>query len=320
MKRRMQATPGSLASILDEQDQVISRPQALASGMTRAALEHRIRPGGPWQRLLGGVYLAQTGEPTVTQKEMAALLHAGPEGVLTGPAALRALGISNEQPTTFDVLVPASRRPASAAFVAIHRTARMPDRVIRKGRRSYVLAPRALADAARSMTDLPEVRALIAGAIQRHVCSVGALASELGEGGRQHSALLRQVLGEAREGIHSVAEGELRDLIKRAGLPMPMFNPRLRTADGVFIARPDACWADAGVAAEVDSGEWHLSPADWEETMRRHDAMIRHGILLLHFSPAQFRREPAAVAATIADALSAGRARPVLPITARPAR
>jgi hypothetical protein len=315
----MQTELESLETTLREQEQVISRRQALASGMTRAALEHRIRPGGPWRKLLPGVYMAQTGEPTVTQKEMAALLHAGPDSVLTGPAALRVLGVSIQEPTTFDVLVPASRRPASIAFVAIHRTTRMPDAIIQKGRRSYVLAPRALADTARQMTDLGEVRALIAGAIQQRVCPLGALAFELSESGRQHSALLRQVLGEAREGIRSVAEGELRDLIKRAGLPMPVFNPRLRTADGEFIASPDAWWADAGVAVEIDSREWHLSPADWEETMRRHDAMIRHGILLLHFSPAQVRQEHTAVAATIADALNAGRGRAPLPVIAHPA-
>ena len=319
MKQPMQTASGSLSSTLGEQDQVISRRQALACGLTRAALEHRIRPDGPWRRLLPGVYMAQTGEPTVTQKEMAALLHAGPESVLTGPAALWALGISNEEPATFDVLVPTSRRPASVAFVVIHRTARMPDVVIPRGRRSYAAAPRALADTARRMTDLREVRALIAGAIQRRACPLGALVFELGEGGRQHSALLRQVLDEASEGIRSVAEGELRDLIERAGLPMPVFNPRLCTADGVFIASPDAWWADAGVAAEIDSRERHLSPADWEETMRRHDAMIRHGILLLHFSPAQVRREPTVVAATITDALNAGRAREPLPVIARPA-
>jgi hypothetical protein len=301
------------------QDQVILRRQAFACGMTRDAVEHRIRPDGPWQRLIPGVYLAQTGVPTVSQKEMAALLHAGPEGVLTGPAALHALGISTAEPARFDVLVPMERRPKSSSFVAVHRTPRMPQPVIRHGRRSYALAPRALADSARSMTDLREVRALIAGAIQRGDCPLQALVFEFGEGGRYRSALLRQVLTEAAAGVRSVAEGDFRDLIKQARLPLPMFNPRLYTADGVFIARPDAWWPDAGVAAEVDSKQWHLKPDDWERTMRRHDAMIRHGILPLHFSPVQIRREPTIVAATVADALSAGRARRILPIITRPA-
>jgi hypothetical protein len=307
-----------LAATLQRQDDVISRRQALAV-MTRDAVEHRIRPGGPWQRLLAGVYLAQTGAPTAAQKEMAALLHAGTDGVLTGPAALWGLGITTAEPAVFDVLVPAHRRPQSVAFVTIHRTARMPQRIIQKNSRSYVLAPRAFADSARFMTDLREVRSLIAGAIQRGDCPIGALVLELTEGGRQHSALLRRVLAEAEEGVRSVPEGEFRDLIKEAGLPMPMFNPRLYSADGAFIAKADAWWPDAGVAAEVDSREWHLNPSDWEQTMRRHDTMTRHGIMVLHFSPAQIRREPATVAATVADAVSVGRARPTLGIIARPA-
>lgn len=308
-----------LPSILQAQEDVISRRQALACGITRNALAHRFRPGGPWRRLLPGVYLAQTGIPTVTQKEMAALLHGGEGSVLTGLAALRGLGIVMADPDMFDVLVPMSRRRESTAFVAIHRTAKMPERVIREGRRLYALAPRALADAARGMTDLREVRALIAGAIQRGDCPLHALARELPQGQMRHSALLRQVLAEAAAGIRSVVEAEFKDLINRAGLPRPMFNARLITAGGRFIATADAWWPEAGVAAEVDSREWHLSPAGWERTMRRHAEMSGHGILVLHFTPRQVRSAPAAVVALVRDTLRAGQARPPLPITARPA-
>jgi hypothetical protein len=35
----------------------------------------------------------------------------------------------------------------------------------------------------------------------------------------------------------------------------------LFAADGGFIASPDAWWAREGVAAEIDSREWHLNPA-----------------------------------------------------------
>jgi hypothetical protein len=101
----------ALSATLHAQDSVISRSQAVAGGMTRSALAHRIRSGGPWQRLLPGVYLAQTGAPDVVQKDMAALLHAGSGSVLNGPAALRFLGISSVEPSRFDVLVPMSRRP-----------------------------------------------------------------------------------------------------------------------------------------------------------------------------------------------------------------
>ena len=39
----------------------------------------------------------------------------------------------------------------------------------------------------------------------------------------------------------------------------------------------------AGVAAEVDSREWHLSPEHWDRTRRRHTLMAAAGIHPLHF-------------------------------------
>ena len=309
----------ALAARLRAQDNVISREQAFGCGLTRSALAHRVRPDGPWRRLLSGIYLAQTGAPSVSQQEMAALLHAGPGSVLTGLAALRGLGLSTAEPGHFDVLIPAARRPRNAAFVRIRRTTRMPQRVIREGSRFYALPPRALADAARFMTDVGEVRALIAGAVQRRDCTLQALVRELREGQTQNSARLRQVLDEAAAGIRSIVEGDFMDLIKQARLPVPMFNARLFGTDGRFIATVDAWWPEAGVAAEVDSREWHLKPADWERTMRRHARISSHGILILHFAPRQIRRDPASVASAIADTLRAGHARPRPLVTARAA-
>jgi hypothetical protein len=98
-----------------------------------------------------------------------------------------------------------------------------------------------------------------------------------------------------------------------------MFNARLFAADGSFIAKPDAWWPSPGAAAEVDSREWHLKPADWERTMARHARMSGHGILVLHFTLRQIRSQPMAVAAAITDTLRAGCARSPLPVHARPA-
>jgi very-short-patch-repair endonuclease len=77
--------------------------------------------------------------------------------------------------------------------------------------------------------------------------------------------------------------------------------------DDQLIAVPDAWWHDAGVAVEVDSREWHLSPGDWERTMRRHAELTALGILVSHFSPRQIRTEPERVLAAIRAALDAGR-------------
>jgi very-short-patch-repair endonuclease len=99
---------------------------------------------------------------------------------------------------------------------------------------------------------------------------------------------------------------------------MPMFNARILAGD-TFIAEADAWWQRAGVAAEVDSREWHLGPADWERTLRHHAAMTAHGILVLHFTPTMIRDESANVVKQIREALKTGSARPPLELRALPA-
>src|SRR6476646_2976836 len=54
----------------------------------RGGPQYRLRRGGPWQTLLPGVYLAASGIPSMSQKEMAAVLYAGPGSLVTGPMAL----------------------------------------------------------------------------------------------------------------------------------------------------------------------------------------------------------------------------------------
>jgi len=107
----------------------------------------------------------------------------------------------------------------------------------------------------------------------------------------------------------------LRRLIKTSKLPEPMYNARLYVGDE-FLAQPDAWWRDAGVAGEVDSREWHLSPEQWARTMERHARMTAQGILVVHFTPRRIRSEPAKVAAELQAAIQAGRQRAQLAIRA----
>jgi very-short-patch-repair endonuclease len=144
----------------------------------------------------------------------------------------------------------------------------------------------------------------VAGAVQKGRCPIHQLTAELSAGPVNGSRLLRIALSEVADGVLSVAEADFRELILRAGLPRPEFNARLRRADGSLLAVVDAWWAEARVAGEVDSREWHLSPADWERTMWRHNELARCGVQVLHFSPRQIKAEPRAVVAAIAGALA----------------
>jgi hypothetical protein len=127
------------------------------------------------------------------------------------------------------------------------------------------------------------------------------------------------VLAEVAAGVRSAPEAELRDLIKRAGLPAPLFNPSLYLPNGLLLARPDAWWPEAGVAVEVDSRRWHFSPDDWERTMDRHARLSQHSIVTLHFSPHRLRSDPAFVMTAMKNAYASGVTRPRLRITTLPA-
>jgi hypothetical protein len=309
-----------LARVLGRQHDVISRDQAVRCGMTQPAIRHRIRPGGPWTVMLPGVYLAQTGTPSANQLDVAAMLHAGPHSVITGWAAMRKFGLKVPDAPLVDVLVPHSQRPQSTGFVRIHRSARLPEFSCVDGATRFVKPARAVADTARGLVGLRDIRALVAEAVQRQWCSLAELNQELAQGPSAGSALLRQVLSEVADGIRSTAEGDLHDLIISARLPTPMYNARL-FAGSTLLAVADAWWPAAGVAAEVDSRQWHLSPEDWEQTLGRHAKMTAAGILVLHFTPRQVRTEADEVAAIIKAALddAHGRARPrirALPATA----
>lgn len=308
-----------LAELLTRQAGVITRRQARECGMSDAALRHRIRSGGPWQVLLPGTYLSYTGTPTTRQRETAAILYSGPGSVITGPSALMWYGIRVPRTQRVDVLIPESRRRRDAGYVRLHRTARMPGTLFPRGEVCYVPSARAVADTVRVLHDLSVVRAIVADSIQRGLTRLPLLHEELVQGPVQGSARFRTVLAEVADGVQSSVEADLRTLIKLQRLPDPMYNPRLYVGDS-FIAEPDVWWPEAGVAGEMDSREWHLSPKDWERTLARDARMSAHGIIVLHFSPRRLKIEPQTVAAQIRSALEAGRRRGPVDIRARAAR
>lgn len=303
----------ALAALLTQQYQVISRAQAMAHGMTASTLRQRLRTGGPWQRLLPGVFLAVTGTPTTEQRNLAALLYAGADGLITGTAALHWWGVKAPYTSMIDVLIPATRQRKSTGFVRIHPTARMPDQMFTVGQVRLVPLARAAADAARGMTRPADARAVVAAAIQQGKCTPDLLAAELESGPVQGSALLRVAVSDVCDGVRSSPEADLKHLLRRAKIAEPVFNPRLYAGDE-FIASPDAWWQDAGVVAEVDSRAYHLSPHDHERTLERDARMAAQGITVLHFTPRQIRTQPVKVAAAVRSALAATNSRPRLPI------
>jgi hypothetical protein len=309
---------GQLARIARGQYDVVARSQALECGMTRGTIEYRLRPGGPWRQILPGVYLTVTGSVSQEQRETAALLYAGPRSVITGAVAVRRHNLLCAGLNILDVLVPTDNHRKSIGYVQIQRTTRMPGMLYTSGPLRFTAPVRAVADAARGMTRFSDVQALVCEAIQRGRCTLEELAQELQQGPSAGARWYRMALAEVSDGIRSAAEAQLKHLIDRSDLDRPVYNADLYTLDDLFLGRPDAWFARAGVAGEVDSREYHLRAKDYEATTLRHNRMEAAGIHVLHWLPSTIKAEPRRVIADLRAAIAAGNNCPPLPIKAIP--
>lgn len=311
-----------LDALLAAQDGLLHRRQALAAGLSRSALAHRVGPGERWRRVLPGVLATFTGALTPAQRWRAALLYAengtdhaaGTLAMLGGPTACAAHGLQAARAGPVHLLLAERvRRRAVPPWVAVRRTSRLP---IPGSRDGLPVAPvaRAVVDAARELVVLREVRALVAESVQTRRTTVDRLARELGAGESAGSALVRRALEEVGWGTRSAPEAEVARGVRAAGLPEPRWNPSLVNQAGVWLADPDAWWRAANTVLEVDSYRWHLSPERADDTMARHERLTRHGLLVVHISPAQYRADPGGVLGRLAETLGYGVQLPPAPV------
>ncbi len=286
--------------------------------MPRTTTAARCRKGGPWQRLLPGVVLLSNGTPTRVQLRQAALLYAGDRALLTGAHALDLHGLDHSLPSRqLHALIPATRRRTGSGRVIIERTHRLPEPVLCAG---FPVAPvpRAVLDLARRLANPDQVRAIIAEAVQRGRCSARDLQIELDAGSVRGSALPRRVLQEIADNVHSVAEAHARRLVRRSGLPAPQWNVPL-LADGVVLAVVDAWFDDVGLAWEIDSYEYHLSPSSYARTLARHSALTAHGVVVVHTLPSRLHRDQQRVLDELCGAYEQAARRPRPSLVARTA-
>jgi len=73
------------------------------------------------------------------------------------------------------------------------------------------------------------------------------------------------------------------------------------------------------LAWEIDSKEWHLSPADYDRTVDRRSAMMAAGVVVMHTQPSKLTDRPADVRAELLQNHAQAQLRPRPPIRALPA-
>lgn len=299
-----------LQAALSSQGLVATHDQLVDFGVSKSTITRLIAPHGRWQRLLPGVVLTHRGTPTRQELILGALAFAGEGAVITGLDALRAHGLRSVPTNRWvDLLISTHRQRKSKDYVRIERTIHLPEPLM-VASLPYAPAPRAVIDACRRDESLAQVRELVAASVQNRLVSVADLREEVKTAARARTALARAVLREVGEGVRSVAEATARDVMRQFGVPAPLWNVRIFTADGVLVLSPDAFWPELGVALEIDSFAWHLGPADYLRTLQRSRQMVVNGIMVMHFAPVEIQSDPERFVREVKALLQAAGRRP----------
>jgi len=292
MPRRTFTDREALDALVRAFECVVTHAQLREIGVPASTITYRIRPNGPWQRVLPGVVITHRGTPTQRERVLAALRYAGDGSVLTGAAALRCHGVSRTgRSDQLLVLVPHHSQRSSHGFVTVRRTRRMPTPIAARKVASAPVA-RALVDECRERDTVDSVRELIATVIQASHCGLDDVVREVYAAAPQRTALSRRVLAEIGAGIRSVAEAKAREAFRNRGVPQPRWNCEIRTVDDELVAIPDGVWEDVMAALEIDSMTWHLGPARYLRTQRRQRRLLISGVPVLPVGPGDIIDDP----------------------------
>jgi very-short-patch-repair endonuclease len=273
--------------------------------------------GGRWQEPLPGVFVSHSGPLTQRERWHAALLFAGERAALSHRSALvvwgaridehrraaRVAGVRGDygrlpEGGLVEVTTPHGRHLRSRGFAVVHQSRRpVCDASVIDGLR-VTSAARAAVDVAITTHRRGDVDHVVADVLQRRLCSVGELEDEAARLGRRLSPWLQQALADARRGMRSVGEADLRRVVEWARLPEPEWGAAIETPVGTYFV--DAYWRDRRVAAEADGAAFHLSAEDWTRDLRRQNAIQGTGVRLFRFPVRRLRGEPHACGAELA--------------------
>ncbi|MEU6173032.1 hypothetical protein ABZ832_14040 [Streptantibioticus parmotrematis] len=308
--------PRPLVHLERTRRRVMTARELRAHGVPAAVLQERCRPGGPWQQLLPDVFLLHAGPASGEERVHAALLYAGlpPKGqegggdaMVTGLAALALHGFTGVPPlealNQVDVLVSRGRKVKDTGEVRVRRAHTLPRPRHVAGLPCAPVA-RAVADAVAVLDDARAVRALLTEAVRTGDCEPAAVVRELNTArllDRPHVVnAVDALLAEGR----AIAESRLYEMVRRYGLPDPVWNVDLRLPGGPYLGSVDAYWPDHAVALELDArAPRHDDPQLWTQARRAREHLDRLGIEVVRTTPKKLRTSLETQAAVVRTAL-----------------
>jgi very-short-patch-repair endonuclease len=293
--------PAACLELLASQCGVISRGQALGSGVPEAMIGGRLRLGA-WQQLHPGVYATYTGEPPRLATLWAAVLRSGSGAVLSHHSAAELSGLISAPGPLVHVTVPAGRRVRGVAGVRVHRSNR-----IAIARHPSLLPPRTrieetvvdLTQGARTFEDAFHWLSLACG---RRLTTVERLRAAVADRKKvRHRDALLQALVAIADGTHSNLEHRYVQRVERPhGLPVPHRQAPITIRRGRRYL--DNLYREFGMAVELDGRAAHTVEERWRD-LHRDNASAGLGIITLRYNWADVTERPCDVAAEVATVL-----------------
>jgi hypothetical protein len=294
-----------IAALADRQYGVVARPQLLALGVDRAAIDRRLAAGLliPLHR---GVYAVGHRRLRIEGRWLAAVLAAGDGAVLSHRDAAALHGM-RKAPESRKVTVTTPARARSTPALWVHARRRLAAEDVTTVRGIPATSPaRTLVDLA-SMLTAAQLSATLGETDRRGLLDPAAVHRALrrtkGRHGQGHQRLLTALDAHEQHGLTlllSELEERFLDLVMGAGLPRPQLNVPVA---GVSV---DALWPQQRLVVELDGWahhkERHAAAWDREKTNRLQLA----GYDVLRFMHGDLVGAPDAVAAAVRAALATG--------------
>lgn len=296
-----------LGAIAARQEGIVTTKQLRAAGLSDEMISRWARDGR-LHPVFRTVYIL--GHPTLGPRaRMRAAALACPGAVISHRSAAALLGLRAVAPAVVD-LIPTEQRGRQIDGIKAHRVPYPGPAEVRRAKGiPCTTVARTVVDLA-GTHGIEKLRETVEMAATRRVLDVAAVDAVLGNGPKRRGApCLRSVIDEWRPvaetakhaTVRSLFEAKLLPLVAAAGLPLPVVNAQVRTAERVLEV--DLLWPTERFVVEADSRRHHAIEVAFERDRRRDRELLAAGYGVLRVSWREAEREPGAVLAVVRSEL-----------------
>jgi very-short-patch-repair endonuclease len=280
------------AEVFESQLGLISRKQALQTGMSRAAISRRLA-GQRWRQVLPGVYRL-AGAPTSWEQSLkAATLWGGTGCAVSHESAAALHGLNGFRRGDIHIQCPKRLRHREVVTHRVHAGHSRPWTLVRGI--AVTSVTRTLVDLAASLSPSSLEKA-VDEAIRLRMTDTARLKRVLSRSGtHRRGARALWALMRARDGNAERSDSELEDrllrLIRRHRLPLPALHFNAVEGDR-WLGEIDFAYPRERIAIEAHGYHLHSLRPVWESDQRRENELIAAGWRVLKATHSQLEEQP----------------------------